>query len=67
VRSATSWLRAIRSTVVATSAMQIAPTIVIAASFTEIERFENSLSIVHPGRHGAQQIGASLDVRRTAN
>jgi hypothetical protein len=34
---------------------------VIAASFTAIERFENSLSIVRPGEHGAQQVAAPLD------
>jgi hypothetical protein len=41
----TSWLRATNSTVDATSAMQIAPTIVMIASFAPIERLANELRI----------------------
>jgi hypothetical protein len=40
-----SWLRAIHNIVDATSAMQIAPTIVMAASFAPIDRFANRFLI----------------------
>ena len=51
MRSVTNWLRATNSTLAATSAMQMAPTMVMMASLIAIERFENkvcSLSISNP-------------------
>jgi hypothetical protein len=47
--------------------MQIAPTIVIDASLTAMEGFENRLSIVRPGGHGAPRGDAPVDQGKTSN
>jgi hypothetical protein len=63
VRSMINWLRATSNTEVATSAMHIAPTIVMAANFEAIERFENRLSNFDIGNG---PVSAALTRRRCA-
>src|ERR1700733_1693598 len=58
VRSTINWLRPTSKTEVATSAMHIAPTMVMAASFEAIERFENRLSNFDIG---TGPVGAALE------